>query len=55
LKEIGASINADHVYIYENSIDFESGIPRCTRTLEWAPIGAINAMDFGEKTTYLKS
>lgn len=52
LKEIGTSINADHVYIYENSIDFETGIPRCTRTLEWAPIGASNAMDFGEKTTY---
>ncbi len=52
LKEIGTSINADHVYIYENSIDFESGIPRCTRTMEWAPDGVSNAMNFGEKTTY---
>ena len=52
LKEIGTSINADHVYIYENSIDFETGIPRCTRTLEWAPIDANNSLDYGERTTY---
>lgn len=52
LKEIGTSINADHVYIYENSIDSESGLARCTRTFEWAPFGASDAMDFGEKTAY---
>jgi signal transduction histidine kinase len=52
LKEIGESIDADHVYIFENSIDYESGMARCTRTYEWAPFGASNAMDFGENTSY---
>jgi signal transduction histidine kinase len=52
LKEIGTSINVDHVYIYENSIDFESGIPRCTRILEWSPVGISNALDFVERTTF---
>lgn len=52
LKELGESINADHVYIYENSIDYETGIPRCTRTLEWAPEGEENVMDEDEKPTY---
>jgi signal transduction histidine kinase len=52
LKEIGESIDADHVYIFENSIDDESGMSRCTRTYEWAPFGASNAMDFGESTSY---
>jgi signal transduction histidine kinase len=52
LKELGLSINADHVYIYENSIDYETGIPRCTRTLEWTPEGRGDAMDHVEKPTY---
>jgi signal transduction histidine kinase len=52
LKEIGESIDTDHVYIFENSIDYESGMARCTRTYEWAPFGESNAMDFGENTSY---
>jgi signal transduction histidine kinase len=52
LKEIGESIDADHVYIFENSIEYESGMAHCTRTYEWAPFGASNTMDFGENTSY---
>ncbi len=52
LKEIGESIEADHVYIFENSMDYESGMARCTRTYEWAPSRASSAMDFGENTSY---
>jgi signal transduction histidine kinase len=52
LKEIGESIDADHVYIFENSIDYASGMAWCTRTYEWAPFGTSNAADFGEKTSY---
>jgi len=52
LKEIGESIDADHVYIFENSIDYESGMARCTRTCEWAPYRSGNVMEFGENTSY---